>query len=96
MNPFLEIPIGIVNSKQEQKETITRLRPTEIEYYYPGFYEGTVIIMKSGSSMLSTLSFDEVDAAIHSYLQYIKDHPGKFGNLQVKLKEKSNILHPVN
>ena len=49
MQPFLLIPIGIVNSMKAEKQVTARIQPELIEYYYPGFNDGTVIVMKSGN-----------------------------------------------
>ena len=66
MSPLLKIPIVIQNNEQKEKLTQARILPSEISYYYPGFYNGTVVVMKSGSSYLSTLSEEQFDQALHS------------------------------
>ncbi len=95
MQPFLEVPIGIVNSDKEEKETVARLVPNDISYFYPGFNYGTVVVMKSGSSFITLLTYDEFDGALNGYSEHLKKHPGKFGTLKITSKPKS-ILHPVN
>ena len=95
MKPFLEIPIGIVNAEKEEKSTVARIQPDSIEYYYPGFHSGTVVVMKSGNSMLSTLSNDEFDAGLAAYHEKTKSFTGKFGNLQIKTKSNQNDLRKI-
>lgn len=84
MQPFLKIPIHIQNSEKEHKEIDAFIRPNEIEYFYPGFYEGTVIVMKSGSSMLSRLSPPEFEKVLSVFEKSTKSAPGKFGVLEIK------------
>lgn len=96
MNPFLEIPIAIVNSEKEEKTTTARIMPGQIEYYYPGFYSGTIIVMKSGNSMMALSTFAEIDAALAGYDKFVKTNAGKFGNLQLTPKEKPKIIHVTN
>lgn len=88
MKPFLEIPIGISNVDKEEKTVQCRLQPESIDYYYPGFFWGSVIVLKSGSSILTLLTFAELDAAITQYLAFEQTNPGKFGNLAVKPVQK--------
>lgn len=61
MPKFVQIPIGIANSEGGEKVTTARFAPEFVEYYYPGFYEGTVVVMRCGHSFLTTLSVEEVD-----------------------------------
>lgn len=51
---FTEIEIIIVNSEQENKQVNVRFDKKDVSYYYPGFYQGTIIVMKSGQSFLAT------------------------------------------
>lgn len=83
MNPFLEIPIGIVNIDKEEKITQCRIKPGQIEYYYPGLNNGTCIIMQSGHSIYTPLTFGEIDDALTSYVECVKKNNGKFGNVLV-------------
>jgi hypothetical protein len=83
MHPFLEIPIAITNVEKLEKLTTCRMKPGEISYYYPGFHDGTVIVLKSGDCLFTTLTYDQVDAAIKAYKAYIEKNPGQFGNLEM-------------
>jgi hypothetical protein len=94
MLPFLELPMTIVNNEEKQKEVIGRIQPTEVADYYPGFYEGTVVVLKSGSSLHTPLSVEEVDNALAAYHSFIKANTGKFGNL--KLTPKKPLLHAAD
>jgi hypothetical protein len=84
MNPFLEIPIGITNVDKKEKLTNCRIKPGEILYYYPGFHNGTVIVFKGGDCLFSTLTYEQVDAALQAYDAHTKKHPNHFGNLEIK------------
>jgi hypothetical protein len=90
MSPFLEIPLCLQNSEGEEKQTVGRIQPNDISYYYPGFNWGTVIVMKQGSSFLTTLKYEELDAALMSYDKFVKSNTGKFGNL---ILHKKPALH---
>ncbi|HUR65455.1 MAG TPA: hypothetical protein VMZ03_03825 [Chitinophagaceae bacterium] len=92
MRPFLELPIVIGNSEGKEKQVTARILPDEIEYFYPGFNEGTVIVMKSRSSFITMFNEEEFDNILSAYHKTIKDHPGKFGNIKLTPKEKS-IMH---
>ena len=93
MLPFLEIEIGIANTEQKEKRVIARILPDQIEYYYPGFYNGTVIVMKSGNSCFISESVEEFDAILLEYNRTVKSNTGKFGNLSLNSKSK---LHATN
>ncbi len=93
MQPFIELPKVILNNEQQQKEVITRVQPGEIADYYPGFHEGTVIVLKSGSSFFVPLPIEQVDAIIAAYAEFVRTNQGKFGNLKFKTKSK---LHAAN
>lgn len=93
MQPFLEIPIGITNTEGADKITECRMKPGNIDYYYPGFHAGTVIVLRSGQAILTTLTFQEVDDALNAYKTFIEKNPGVFGNLQIK--SKPSPLKPI-
>ena len=86
MSPFLEIPIIITNNEDSQKDTTAKLQPGEIEYFYPGFYMGTAVIMKSGNIILSTLDYKEFDSALAAYNDFVKAKPNQYGTLSAKKK----------
>jgi hypothetical protein len=89
MLPFIEIQQIITNNENEEKEVTTRLQPNEIEYYYPGFHWGTVIVFKSRNSILTPMSVDEFDSALLGYQDFCLKNIGRFGN--IKLTPKSNL-----
>jgi hypothetical protein len=93
MLPFLEVPKIITNNEKNEKQVIGRVQPSEIADYYPGFYEGTVVVLKSGSSFFSPLSVEEFDNALVAYNSFIKSNTGKFGSLKITPKPK---LHVTN
>lgn len=93
MLPFLEIDIVIVNSEEKSKEVVGRIQPSEIEYYYPGFNAGTVIVMKSGQSFLTLESTATIDQIIAEYHKVIKSNAGKFGNVSFTAKMKTNATN---
>lgn len=67
MNSFLIIPQVIINNEEQEKTVNTRIRPDEICNYYPGFYWGTVINLKSRGAILCRLSVEEIDKALEAY-----------------------------
>ena len=93
MNPLLKIPIIVVNNEQKEAEKTARILPSEIGYYYPGFYDGTIIVMKSGHSHLTMLSTEQIDGMLQAYEKSVKANPGKFGILEITTK---NPLHAAN
>lgn len=93
MLPFLEIEIAIVNSDKEEKTITARIQPNEIEYYYPGFYQGTVVVMKSGQSYLTLESVGTFDKMLTEYHKIIKSNAGKFGNVSITNKKQ---MHAAN
>jgi len=93
MQPFLEIPKVITNNEQKEKLVTARLQPAQIEDYYPGFYDGTVVVMKSGNSFFTPMSVEEFDNALAGYEKFIKANTGKFGNLKLTPKPK---IHAAN
>lgn len=91
MNPFLEIPVCLAGGKDtSEKEVTGRVLPSEIAFHYPGYNWGAVIVLKSGHSILTTLSSEEIDAARQAYGIILKDRPGNISNIQLKPK---NPLH---
>lgn len=94
MNPFLEIPICITNIDKEEKVVTARIKPGEIEYYYPGFNWGTCLIMKSGNIICSTWTFEQTEAAITAYVAHMKKNPTQFGNLAINHKPDMVALKP--
>jgi hypothetical protein len=94
MQPFLEIPIGITNVEKQEKKTVCRIKPGKIDYYYPGFHDGTVIVFESGDCLFSTLTYDQVDAALQAYDAHTRKHPNQFGNLEIKPQSPAKpLLH---
>lgn len=74
MKSFLLIPIVVVNNENNTFEKIARIDPQEIEYYYPGAYNGTIIVMKSRSSFMTPLECEQIDQARTLYAEKLK-HP---------------------
>ncbi len=91
MKPFLELPIVVMNNENKNKEVIARIQPTDISYYYPGFYDGTIVVMKSASSYMTSFTVDQLDAALIAYEKSTKDKPGVFGNLKLTSKPKLHV-----
>lgn len=93
MLPFLELPICLANVEKEEKTVTGRIKPGDISYMYPGFYAGTIIVFKSGSSIMTSCTQAEIDAALIAYQEFVDKNPNKFGNLQLAQKPK---LHVTN
>jgi len=94
MLPFLELPMIMANNEGKEMEVTKRVQPSEISDYYPGFYVGTIIVMKSGSSWLCPLPIEDIDAALAACHSALKSNTGKFGNL--KLSPKKPLLHATS
>ena len=92
MNPFLEVPIVIGNNEGKDKDTVAKIQPGEIEYFYPGFYHGTSIIMKSGHIFLCQLEYEQFSQALASYNDFTKAKPDQFGTLSAKKTEPSKLI----
>ena len=67
MLPFLQLDIVITNNEGGSKTVTARIQPAEIDYYYPGFHEGTVIVTKSRSSYLTLMNTEEFDQTLQAY-----------------------------
>jgi hypothetical protein len=92
--PFLELPIVVTNTDGKSKEVEARIQPVEIDYYYPGINEGTVIVNKSRSSYLTLLSAVELDQALRAYRDAVTANPGVFGVLKITPKTAQKpLLH---
>lgn len=100
MNPFLEIPVCMAgkadNPDAAEKIEVGRILPSEIAMYYPGYYWGTIVVMKSGSSFLSPMSCAELDNARYQYYDFIKKNPNVRQNITVIKQNTSDNLKPVN
>lgn len=83
MLPFLEVPICIANSEKKEKVTLGKILPNEIAYYYPGFYDGVVVVTKSGQSFLLDMEEPAFEAMLDAYSKEVKSHTGKFGILRI-------------
>ena len=84
MQPFILLPVGIVNSNKEQKTVEARIQPDQIDYYYPGFLKGSVIVNKSGNSFFTEMSVEKIDAILVQYEKERKSKAGRFGILKIK------------
>lgn len=91
MLPFLELPICLANVEKAEKVVMGRIKPGDISYMYPGFYNGTVIVFKSGSSVLTSCTQEEIDSSLLAYKEFVDKNPGKFGNLQLTQKPKLHV-----
>ena len=97
MNPFLEVPIRTADHKGSPIPTTARLRPGEISYYYDEGEKGCTIVMKSGTFLDTSWTFDQVDTALTSYERTVNDknNKGKFGNVVVRQpKADAVVLKP--
>ncbi len=83
MNPFILLPVGIVNSNKEEQTVEARIQPDQIDYYYPGFFEGSVIVNKSGNSFFTKLPVENIDAILIQYEKEKKSKVGKFGIMKI-------------
>lgn len=87
MNPFLEIPVFLAGGEgTPEKEVVGRILPGEIAFHYPGYHWGAVIILKSGYSVLTTMSCEAIDAARQAYAKILKEQPNNMNNIQLTAK----------
>jgi hypothetical protein len=87
MNPFLEIPVCLRGKAddpdQPEKVVNGRLLPGEIAFHYPGYNWGSVLVLKSGHSILTTLSSEQIDAARIAYEEIQRKNPKNKSNVTV-------------
>lgn len=88
MRPFLKLPKVIANNEGKEFNSVSRLQPDEIADYYPGAYEGTIIVLRSGSSFFCPLSAEQIDETLQAYHNTLKKNPGVFGILEITPKPK--------
>lgn len=92
MNPLLEIPVCLPGKEddpdQPEKVVTGRISPGEIAFYYPGYHWGSVVVLKCGSSLLTTWSAEELDHARAVYYEFVKRNPNTKLNVQMVLKDK--------
>lgn len=89
MKPFLEIPVCLQGGHNEDEKVVTaRVQPSEIAYHYPGYHWGAVVVFRSGSSLLTSMSSDELDLAILGYESFQKKNPNNRHNIKLTAKPK--------
>lgn len=86
--PFLQLDIVITNTEGGEKTVPARIQPAEIDYYYPGFYQGTIIVTKSRSSYITPLAPAEFDQTLKAYHDATTSNAGVFGVLTITPKPK--------
>jgi hypothetical protein len=96
MNPFLEIPITEPDHSGNPVTTTARIKPGEIEFYIDRGEAGCGVVMSSGSTFSTPLTFDVMDQYLFTFYGHIKKEPGKFGNIVVTVSKKDAVkLKPV-
>jgi len=88
MKPFLKLPKLINNNEDKWFESVGRIQPDEIADYYDGAYDGTIVVLRSGSSFLCPMKADELDQVLQAYNETVINNPGQFGILEIKPKPK--------
>lgn len=101
MNPFLEIPVilekqtavksGAFGKKlivREAVEATGRILPGEIAAHYPTAEGGAVLVLKSGVTIVTSLSCDDIDTARQRWESYLKANPKQTANV-VLVKSQS-------
>lgn len=93
MNPFLEIPAveriavkGLFGKKIAVKHFTARILPGEIVGHKPNG-GGSILFLRSGHIIETTLSQDTVDDARQTYDVIMKKNPGRTENLCIVLNE---------
>lgn len=96
MKPLLEIPVCLAgkpgDDSQPEKEVMGRVLPDEIAFHYPGYHWGSIIVLKSGHSFLTTLDSEAIDTARLAYDDMVTKNPALRKNVQIKQKEQSKIV----
>jgi hypothetical protein len=95
MAPYLLVPMPLVNTEKHEKTVQGKIQPNDISYHYPGFYNGVVVVTKSGSSYLLAIEPDAFDNLLDAYHMYVKHNPGKFGILSFNTQPKNGGLIKV-
>lgn len=91
MHPFLEVPVCLQGGHNEEEKIVTaRIRPSEIAFHYPGYHWGCVIVFKSGSSLLTGMMPEELDAAIIGFDSFQKKNPSNVHNIKLTAKKTAN------
>lgn len=67
MNPVIELPIALRNSEGEETVSVGRFKPGQLAYWYRGFYNGTVLVMNSGQSFFTPVSYEAINSALDAY-----------------------------
>lgn len=83
MKPFLLLPRYVHNSDDKWIKVRGRVRPDEIADYYQGANNGTVVVLKSGSSFLLDIEIEELDYILSEYYKKVETAPDEFGFLQI-------------
>lgn len=99
MKPFLKLPKIIINNEDKGFDSVGRIQPDEIADYYTGAYNGTVVVLRSGSSFLCPLTAEQLDEILQAYQEAVINNPGKFGILEIKPKSKlhaTSWISPAN
>lgn len=95
MNPFLEIPVCLAGKaddpEQPEKIVTGRVLPGEIAFHYPGYHWGSVVVLKSGYTFLTTLESANIDAARQAYADIMTKNPNNKNNIQLTPKSKIHV-----
>lgn len=86
--PFLKIPIvlpGNPEENQNDKETMARIQPTEIESFNDAYHWGALIKFKSGEIIMTTYSAEQVEEVLTKYWR-------KFNEAMKNNQKGSNLL----
>ena len=96
MNPFVEIPVIVKKSFGRKKEVTGRILIGEISCHYPLNKKSSLIILKSGASLITALDSASLDMARQVYDKMMKQNPGRTENLQIVRNDKKpdNALRP--
>lgn len=72
--PFMKIPILLLGNPEdpaaEEKEVEAYIQPEAVETFYPAYYFGSMIVMKSGDKHMTRLKTDQLEAAFAGYWQH--------------------------
>lgn len=87
--PFMKIPVLLPGNPEDQdpqeKEVEAFIQPEQVESFLPGYYFGSIIIMKSGYQYMTRLEASQLEKSFAGYWQHC-------GNVLKKVTEPAPII----
>jgi hypothetical protein len=69
MLPFLKMPIVLMpqDEKEAERDVEAHVQPIDVEHFYPGYYWGTIIHMKTGALIVTRMTVEQVAQGLAHY-----------------------------